>query len=309
MAVPADLFRPGHPPRADRTKAAGGDPRPDAAGVPAAPSGEDTAPSSSSTLAELGPCGAVEFEVRVPGCGSVALAAHQQLWLGPAYGSRVVTVWADVDTVHVSLEGQLLKTVPSRLSSSHLGELRARGARPAGDPPAAAALPRSARHAPPDTVVEVDRVVGRDGLVRVDNTTFNVGVAHTGTLVALRLDGHLVHAVAGRLLLGSWPHPNTVERRLALRGARRPTGPLPAPTPAQAPWAQRVVGADGVVMVARQRLRIGRAHAGKTITVIAEDTSFRVLDGDRELATYARDPTKPLTRFKAWSHRSTSTMS
>ena len=96
---------------------------------------------------------------------------------------------------------------------------------------------------------------------------------------------------------------------MALRGARRAAGPLPAPTPAHAPRAQRVVGADGVVMVARQRLRIGRAHVGKTITVIAEDTSFRVLDGDRELANDARDPTKPLTRFKAWSHRSTSTMS
>jgi transposase InsO family protein len=288
MAVPADLFRPGQPPRAGRAEPVEADRRSDE---------------------QVGPAGAVELEVRVPGCGSVALAAHQQLWLGPAYGGRVVTVWADVDTVHVSLEGQLLKTVPSRLSTNHLGELRARGARPASDPPAAAALPRSAQHAASNTVVEVDRVVGRDGLVRVDNTTFNVGAAHTGTLVTLRLDGHLVHAVAGRLLLGSWPHPITLAQRLALRGARRPSGPLPAPTPAQAPWAQRVVGADGVVMVARQRLRIGRPHAGKTITVIAEDTSFRVLDGNRELATYARDPSKPLTRFKAWSHRSTSTMS
>ncbi|WP_018333270.1 hypothetical protein [Actinomycetospora chiangmaiensis] len=100
-----------------------------------------------------------------------------------------------------------------------------------------------------------------------------------------------------------------VDRRLALRGARRATGALPAPTPAQAPRAQRVVGADGVVMVARQRLRIGRAHAGKTITVIAEDTSFRVLDGDHEFSSFARDPSKPLTRFKAWSRAETTTMS
>ncbi|WP_433784648.1 CU044_2847 family protein [Actinomycetospora sp. CA-101289] len=159
---------------------------------------------------------------------------------------------------------------------------------PAGDAPAAAALPRSARHAAPDTVVEVDHVVGRDGLVRADNTYFNVGIGQTGTLVVLRLDGHLVHAVAGRLLLASWPQPIALEKRLALPGARRPSGPLPAPTPARAPWARRVVGADGVVMVARQRPRIGRAHGGKTITVVAEDNSFRVCD--RELATYAGDP-------------------
>jgi transposase InsO family protein len=188
MAVPADLFRPGQPPRADRSESAAGSGRRNADEVPVASSCEDAEPASSvspsssvsssvsaTPAGQIGAAGAVELEVRVPGCGSVALAAHQQLWLGPAYGGRVVTVWADVDTVHVSLEGQLLKTVPSRLSSSHLGELRARGARPAGAPPAAAALPRSARHAAPDTVVEVDRVVGRDGLVRVDNTGFNVG--------------------------------------------------------------------------------------------------------------------------------------
>ncbi len=52
-------------------------------------------------------------------------------------------------------------------------------------------------------------------------------------------------------------------------------------------------------MVARQRLRIGRAYAGKTITVIAADTSFRVLDGDRELTSFARDPTKPLTPLQS----------
>ena len=127
------------------------------------------------------------------------------------------------------------------------------------------------------------------------------------TRVALRLDGYLVHAVAGRMLLGSWPHPIDLERRLALRGVRRAAGPLPAP--AHAPRAQRVVGADGVVMVARQRLRIGRAHAGKTITVIAEDTSFRVLDGEHELTSFARDPCKPLTRFKAWSRAETTSRS
>ena len=251
----------------------------------------------------------MELDVRVPGCGSFAIAAHQQVWLGQAYGGRLVTVRADVDTIHVCLADQVLKTVSSRLSPTHLAELRARGARPATAPPAPAALPRRSRHAPAHTVVELDRVVGRDGIVRVDNTNFNVGVVHTGTRVTLRLDGHLVHAVAGQMLLGSWPHPIDLERRLALRGARRAAGPLPVPTPAHAPRAQRVVGADGVVMVARHRLRIGRAHAGKTITVIAEDTCFRVLDGDHELTTFARDPSKPLTRFKAWSKRDPATMS
>jgi transposase InsO family protein len=323
MATPADLFRPGRttgaiPPTSTApTPADAPDADAQINDVPCPTTGSKP-PSSPSTgagsagevpVVDSGAGGAVELDVRVPSCGSFALAAHQQVWLGPAYGARVVTVWADVHTVHISLENQVLKTVPSRLSPTHLAELRARGARPATTAPAPSALPRNARHADAHTVVELDRVVGRDGIVRIDGTDFNVGVAHTGTRVALRLDGHLVHAVAGRMLLGSWPHPIDLERRLALRGARRTAGPLPAPTPAHAPRAQRVVGADGVVMVARQRLRIGRAHAGKTITVIAEDTSFRVLDGDLELTTFARDPSKPLTRFKAWSRGGPTTMS
>lgn len=37
-------------------------------------------------------------------------------------------------------------------------------------------------------------------------------------------------------------------------------------------------------MVARQRLRVGRAHAGNVVTVIVEDTHFCLLHGDEELS-------------------------
>jgi hypothetical protein len=32
----------------------------------------------------------------------------------------------------------------------------------------------------------------------------------------------------------------------------------------------------GVVMVARQHLRVGRTHAGRIVTIYVEDTHFRV---------------------------------
>jgi hypothetical protein len=54
-------------------------------------------------------------------------------------------------------------------------------------------------------------------------------------------------------------------------------------------------------MVARQRLRIGTTHAGKIVTILVEDTHFRVLDGDHELATHPRTTNHPVTRVKAWS--------
>jgi hypothetical protein len=45
---------------------------------------------------------------------------------------------------------------------------------------------------------------------------------------------------------------------------------------------QRRVPKDGVVMVTGQRLRVGRIHAGITVTIVVEDHPFRVLDGTRE---------------------------
>jgi hypothetical protein len=45
----------------------------------------------------------------------------------------------------------------------------------------------------------------------------------------------------------------------------------------------RRVPADGVAVVAGQRLRIGRAYAGQTVTVAIEDTVFRVLRRDKHI--------------------------
>jgi len=40
------------------------------------------------------------------------------------------------------------------------------------------------------------------------------------------------------------------------------------------------VPADGVVMVAGRRLRIGRSHVGMIVVIVIGDTVFRVLDTD-----------------------------
>ncbi|MFD1374242.1 hypothetical protein [Actinoplanes sichuanensis] len=94
------------------------------------------------------------------------------------------------------------------------------------------------------------------------------------------------------------PAPLDPARRARLTGARTSTSPLPPP-PAGPLRAVRRVPADGVAMVAGQRLRVGRTYAGQTVTVMIEDTVFRVLLGDVEISTHARTSTKPVTRFKA----------
>ena len=56
-------------------------------------------------------------------------------------------------------------------------------------------------------------------------------------------------------------------------------------------------------MVAGQRLRVGRTHAGTIVTVVVEDHHFRVLDGITELSLHARTSTKPIRNFNATRHQ------
>lgn len=56
---------------------------------------------------------------------------------------------------------------------------------------------------------------------------------------------------------------------------------------------------DGVTMAAGQRLRVGRTHAGKIVTVILEDHHFRVLDGQPEPSRHSRTGAKSIRNLDA----------
>ncbi|MFI0451249.1 hypothetical protein [Actinomadura sp. 6N118] len=103
---------------------------------------------------------------------------------------------------------------------------------------------------------------------------------------------YVIHA---GLLVKTLPAPIPHELRAKLTGARTSTTPLPPP-PSQPRQAIRRIGADGTFSIARQKLRPGIAHAGKTVTVIIEETCFRVLDGDVEISTHPRKG-GPVTRY------------
>jgi hypothetical protein len=54
-----------------------------------------------------------------------------------------------------------------------------------------------------------------------------------------------------------------------------------------------------VLVVAKQRIHVGIVHAGRTLTVKAADTTWRIHDDDGGLiAEVARTTTKPVARFK-----------
>ncbi|MEV0408120.1 site-specific integrase [Actinoallomurus sp. NPDC050550] len=220
---------------------------------------------------------AIEFEVRIPSSGEVNLVPDRQRFSLPrALASRTVTVWADLRSLHILLDGHLVRTVVSRLLPQDLAYLVMRyGARPVGPAPAAPA-PRHIGGNPvlgAGQAVEVERKAQRDGHVTIAGVKCQIAFALARRTITLRLDGHLMHATADGALVGTWPCPITAERAARLPGARTAATPLPPPPlPAGLIRVQRRVHASGRFMVNGQFIKLGPRHAGKLVTVVVEDT-------------------------------------
>jgi transposase InsO family protein len=235
------------------------------AAVPAArvpePVAEPAAsPGEVASVAEPGvrDGGAVESERTVPASGNM-FAAGRQFWLGPAQAGVTVTFWADTDVIHLLRAGARIKSVRSHLSTADLTALAARGARRAGPPP----LPP----AEDGEAVEVDRTINKDG---------NVGLGGRMVLAAeilrdRRAGIHIEPAtlmffdLQTRELLRTRPNPFTPDQVRALRGLRR-AGPPPRPR-TEPVTVQRRASNTGVVMVAGQKVSLGRLHAGQIVTI------------------------------------------
>nr|WP_205669167.1 integrase core domain-containing protein [Amycolatopsis suaedae] len=295
MAVPASLFRPNGPTRLEPA-------------VPALAQEPQEREPSSLVIGVIEPPrhpgkdgAAVEFEVRVSPAGDVQVRwGRQVVSLHQSMAGRTVTVWADLRSIHVSCDGHVIRTAPSRLRPEDLSYLAMRGARPAGPAPERAALRRANGTAflEPGQIVEIDRAVTKDGVVSIGGINHLVGFAWAGRRVTLRLDGRLLHAIADNALIGTWPCPIGTDKIGQLRGARTPSTPLPPPPlPAGSLRAQRKVHASGRIMVAGQGIKLGPRRRGKIVTVVIEDTHLRILHGEEEIAVRPRRSTKPITRL------------
>jgi transposase InsO family protein len=293
MVTPASLFRPHGPSRDDQ---------PAIASPPGPLPAEQLRVSVIEPPPAQPPGGAgAEFEIRVPPGGELTLVpGRQRVSVSQGLAGRTLTVRADLRTIHLLLDEHLLRTVASRLLPADLAFLAMRGARPAGPAPATAAIPH--RHGTPflapGQAVEADRKVQRDGHVLIAGTRCQVGFGLAGSTVTMRLDGHLMHAIADGALIGTWPCPVTAGKAARLPGARAAATALPPPPlPAGSIRAQRRVHASGRIMVNRQPIKLGPRHAGKLVTVVIEDSHFRILHGDEELAIKPRRDTTPITRL------------
>jgi hypothetical protein len=62
---------------------------------------------------------------------------------------------------------------------------------------------------------------------------------------------------------------------------------------------QRRVSSRGGIMVATQKIQVGLAHAGKVVTVTAEDHSFRLQVDGETVRVVPRTTTSEIHRYKA----------
>lgn len=177
------------------------------------------------------------------------------------------------------------------MSTRDLGLLAARGGRPAGPPPLPPADPDSG-------AVEVDRTVNASGLVSLAGRQLLAAEILAGRRVTIRLDGHILQVLDpdSRELLRIRPNPLTAAQARRLQGARRGG---PPPQPCRAPLrVQRRVASNGVIMVAGQRIALGRTRAGQVVTVHAADTTLTIDLGD-DITTIGRTTTHPVRSIKA----------
>ena len=82
-------------------------------------------------------------------------------------------------------------------------------------------------------------------------------------------------------------------------------GPLlgagPAPLPEATATVQRRVSSRGGIQVARQRIQVGMTHAGKIVTVAAENNSFRLVIDGETVGVVPRTTSREIARYKAYA--------
>ena len=289
MAAPADRFSPSAGADDGLALWAPGDLEPVITAMPGGPAAPIVAEPVSWP-------DAIEIERVVPPSGNMTIGP-QQFWLGISRTGQTVTLWMDTTTVHLSIAGWRVKTVPSRLTAVDLARLRQADARPAGPPPAGPSPGSLAA----SRCVEVDRLVNGIGGITLLNQLILVGSPLAGQRARLRLDGNVMHVITqdGKLWR-TLPCPIPPGQRHRLQGVRLAG---PAPLPEAAMTVQRRVSSRGGIMVAKQKIQAGMSHAGKIVTVVCENNSFRLVIDGETVRVVPRTTGQEIGRYKAYATR------
>jgi hypothetical protein len=140
--------------------------------------------------------------------------------------------------------------------------------------------------------------VSKDGHVSLGGRYYIAAEILGGTLVSIRIENDtlMFFDPATRVLLRTRPSPLTWDQARTLRGAR-PAGPPPRPS-AEPVTVQRRASNTGVIMVAGQKIALGRIHTGQVVTAhVAAETV--TIDLGEDTRTVRRTTTQPVRSIKA----------
>ena len=125
----------------------------------------------------------------------------------------------------------------------------------------------------------------------------SAGLSLAGQRVTLRLDGPVAHILSGGILVRTIACPIPHEARSRLRGARPGTAQPPRlPDPL---IVTRRVSVRGAIMVSRQKIQVGLAHARKSVDVAVESDTYRITVEPGITVTAPRTTSRDIRRHKA----------
>jgi len=137
------------------------------------------------------------------------------------------------------------------------------------------------------------------GGVTLLNRLILVGSPLAGQRARIRLDGQLMHVITqDGVLWRTLPCPIPPGQRHRLQGVRLAG---PAPLPEAAPTVQRRVSSRGGIQVACQKIQVGMPHAGKIVTVVTENNSFRLVIEGEPVRVVPRTTSREIDRYKAYA--------
>lgn len=249
---------------------------------------------------------ALELERTVPASGNLAIRG-QQFWLGPARAGQAVSFWVDCDWVHLSAGGARIKSLRSRFSAADLAWLLLHGgAVPAGPAPVSSRPGPGSRTG--RTVVEVERTVARSGTISLGSHVVLAAEILAGRRVGVYIeDGAplLFFDPATRELLRTRPNPLAPGEAVRLQRSRPPgTPPRPSSEPVT---VQRRASNSGVILVAGQKVALGREHAGTTVTVHVAETTLAIELPENDTRVVRRTTDQPMRSIKGQRPRTAAT--
>ncbi len=150
--------------------------------------------------------------------------------------------------------------------------------------------------------------MARNGRVSLGNQTVPAAEILAGRRVGIYIEEGcplLFFDPDTRELLRTRPNPLSHDEAVRLQRAR-PVGPVPRPS-TEPIRVQRRASNTGVIMVAGQKVALGRGHAGRTVSIAVSETTLAIDLPDAETEIVRRTTDQPVRSIKGQRPRTADT--